>query len=184
MQLLFKLLFILLTLTIQSCQTFDPFLSSQKKVETPNEQEQIYRLLRQGRSYAELNKPVQQSLCKRLKKDYQTQADWQIAWLLIYALNADFNCLNQKETLAFLKSINTSLEPDALLLWLNKHQLQSLNEINSLQSNIKIQLRKNNNLKNQLAITKKELEEVNAKIQALKAIETSINKKLDNEQAN
>jgi len=184
MQLLFKLLFILFTLTILGCQTFDPFQSSPKTEETPSEQEQIYRLLRQGRSYAELNKPVQQSLCKRLKKDYQTQADWQTAWLLVYALNADFNCANQKETLTLLKSINTSLEPDALLLWLNKNQLHSLNDINSLQSTIKKQLRKNNTLKNQLAITKKELEEVNAKIQALKAIETSINKKLDNEQAN
>ena len=184
MQLLYKLLFILLTLTIQSCQTLDSFQPSQKKVETPGEQEQIYRLLRQGRSYAELNEPVRQSLCKRLKKDYQTQADWHIAWLLVYSLNTDFDCVNQKETLVLLKEINTALEPDTLLLWLNKNQLQSLNEINSLQSNIRKQLKKNNSLKNQLAITKKELEDVNAKIQALKAIETSINKKLDNEQAN
>jgi len=183
MHLLFKLLFILLTLTIQSCQTFNPFQSSENTIEMLNEQEQIYHLLRQGRSYAELNKPVQQTLCKRLKKDYQTQADWQIAWLLIYSLNADFNCINQKETLVLLKAINTTLEPDALLLWLNKNQLQSLNEINSLQNNIKKQKKKNNSLKNQLAVTEKELEEVNSKIQALKAIETSINKKLDNEQA-
>jgi len=177
MQLLYNLLFILLTLTIQSCQTFDAFQSSQKKAETLSEQEQIYRLLRQGRSYAELKKPVQQTLCKRLKKDYQTQADWQISWLLVYSLNTDFHCINQKETLALLKEINTALEPDTLLLWLNKNKIQSLNKINSLQRNIRRQLKKNNSLKNQLAITKKELEDVNAKIQALKAIETGINKK-------
>ncbi len=142
MQLLYNLLFILLILTIQSCQTLKPFQSSPKTVETPSEQERIYRLLRQSRSYAELNRPVQQSLCKRLKKDYQTQADWQLAWLLVYSLNADFNCVNPQETLTLLKAINTDLKPDALLLWLNKNQLQSLNEINSLQSNIKKQLKK------------------------------------------
>jgi ATP-dependent Lon protease len=180
MHLLFKLLFILLTLTIQGCQFQN---TRQSSPETPSEQEQIYRLFRQGRQYAELNKDVQQTICKRLKKDYQTQADWQTAWLLVYSLNTKFNCVSQNETLALLKAINTALEPEGLLLWLNKNQLQSLNEINNLQSNINKQQNKNNRLKNQLAVTKKQLEEVNSKIQALKAIETSINKKLDNEQA-
>ena len=181
MQLLFKLLFILLALTIQGCQFLDTLQSSPV---IPSEQEQIYRLLQQGRSYAELNEPVQQIICERLKKDYQTQADWQTAWLLVYSLNTKFSCVNQNETQALLKAINTALEPDGLLLWLNKNQLESLNEINSLQSKIDKRQRKNSRLKNQLTVTKKQLEEVNSKIQALKAIETSINKKLDNEQAN
>jgi len=179
MQLLFKLFFIILILSIQGCQFLNTLQSS---TATPSEQEQIYRLLQQGRSYAELNKSVQQTLCERLKKDYQTQADWQTAWLLVYSLNATFNCVSQNETEALLKAINTALEPEGLLLWLNKNQLQSLNEINSLQSKINKQQRKNSRLKNQLTAAKKQLEEVNAKIQALKAIETSINKKLDNEQ--
>jgi hypothetical protein len=184
MQLILKLVFILLTLTMQGCQFLDTFESSPEKRLIPSEQEQIYRLLRQGRRYSELNEPVRQTLCIRLKKDYQTQADWQTAWLLVYSLNTDYSCLDKNETLTLLKAINTALEPDALLLWLNKNQLQSLVEINSLQSKIKKQKKKNNSLKNKLALTKKELEEVNSKIQALKAIETSINKKLDNEQAN
>lgn len=182
MQFLFKLLFILFILSIQGCQFLNTF-QSPEKLAVPSEQEQIYRLLRQGRSYAELNKQVRQTLCKRLKKDYQTHADWQTAWFLVNSLNTDFSCVNKDETLVLLKAINTNLEPEALLLWLNKNQLQSLNEINSLQSKIKTQRKTINRLNNQLVAAKKELEEVNSKIQALKAIETSINKKLDNEQA-
>jgi hypothetical protein len=182
MQLLLKLLFITLTLTIYGCQIPNTFQPSPETRATPtSEQEQIYRLLRQGRRYAELNKPVQQSMCKRLKKDYQTQADWQTAWLLVYSLNVNFNCVSQKETLTLIKAINTALEPEGLLLWLNENQLRSHNKINSLQSKINRQLKKNKSLKDQLAVATKELEEVNSKIQALKAIETSINKKLDNE---
>jgi chromosome segregation ATPase len=183
MQVLLKLLFISLTLTIHGCQFQDTIQSSPKTRAPPSEQKQIYRLLRQGRRYAELSEPVQQTMCKRLKKDYQTQVDWQTAWLLVYSLNTNFNCVSQKETLALIKAINTALEPEGLLLWLNKNQLRSHNEINSLQSKINKQLEKNNSLKDQLTVATKELEEVNAKIQALKAIETSINKKLDNEQA-
>ena len=179
MQLLFKLLFIVLILTTQGCQLLNTFQSPSAAA---SEQEQIYRLLQQGRRYAELDEPVQQTICTRLKKDYQTQADWQTAWLLVYSLNTTFNCVNQNETQDLLKAINTALEPEGLLLWLNRNQLQSFNEINSLQSKISKQQRKNNRLKNKLAVAKKQLEEVNAKIQALKAIETSINKKLDNEQ--
>ncbi|NOR69885.1 MAG: hypothetical protein GQ532_09375, partial [Methylomarinum sp.] len=94
------------------------------------------------------------------------------------------NCITLKEKLVLLSSIQNMPNVSPQLLWLNNDQIYLLNKLQKLQ---KLQnkvyrfWRKNKNLKNQLNEAEMQLQQVISKIQALKAIETNINKKLDNE---
>ena len=174
MQRLFKLLFFLLILSHQGCQTLSQYPVFPETQEKSMDQEQVYGLLIQGMQYQQLNKQQQQTQCQKLKLDYQTQTNWQTAWLLVYSLNTDFSCVNLDKTLRLLNDIQQTPEVDPQLLWLNKNQIQLFNTLQ----------KKNRILQNQLNETETQLQQVISKIQALKAIETSINKKLDDEHAN
>ena len=177
MKLVFKLFFFLLVLSSSSCQLHvsdqePPILSSE-----PVEQEELYVLLMQGKRYQQFTKPQQQAECAKLKQEYQTQAHWHTAWLLVYALNYDFSCVSLDETQSLLNTIQTAYSRNNPLLWLNKNQIKLLADLDKFQ-------KKSNTLRRKLIQAQKRLKKANSKIQALKAIEASINKKLSNEQAN
>ena len=174
MQRLFKLLFFSLILSHQGCQTLSQYSVFPETQEKFMDQEQVYGLLMQGMQYQKLNKRQQRAKCKKLRQDYQNQTNWQTAWLLVYSLNADFSCVNLDKALGLLNDIQHTPGVDSQLLWLNKNQIQLLNNLQ----------KKNNSLQNQLNETEIQLQQVISKIQALKAIETSINKKLDDENTN
>ncbi len=125
-----------------------------------------------GMHLAELDKAQQQIQCEQLKLKYQTKPEWQTAWLLVYPLNDDFHCLSLNETIDYLQTLVASTEIYPQLAWLNKNQLKILKQLLKYQ-------KKSISLRRQLKEAQKRLKEVNSKIQALKAIETSINKKLD-----
>ncbi len=177
MKLLFKLFFFFLVLGSSGCQLHvtdqePPIISSE-----PVKQDKLYSLLIQGKRYQQFTKLQQQAECTKLKHDYQIQAHWHIAWLLVYALNNDFNCLSLDETLDLLNAIQTAQNSSNPLLWLNNNQIELLNDLDKLQ-------KKSNTLRRKLKQAQKRLKKSNSKIQALKAIEASINKKLSNERAN
>ena len=174
MQRLFKLLFFLLILSHQGCQNLTEYRSLPAMQEERSNQEPINELFIQGMQYQELNKQQQQTKCNKLKQDYQAQTNWQTAWFLVYSLNADFSCIDLNKTLELLSVIQNTPGVNAQLLWLNKNQIQLLNNLQ----------KKNISLQDQLNETEIQLQQVISQIQALKAIETSINKKLDDGQAN
>lgn len=177
MKLVFKLFFFLLVLCSSSCQLHGgdqepPIISSE-----PVEQEEFHTLLKQGKRYQQLTNLQQQAECAKLKHDYQTHAHWHTAWLLVYALNNNFNCLSLDETLGLLNAIPPAQNSTNPLLWLNKNQIKLLTDLDKFQ-------KKSNTLRRKLKLAQKRLKKANSKIQALKAIEASINKKLSNERAN
>ncbi len=139
------------------------------------DQDQMNDFFIQGMQYANLNKQQQQTECQQLKLEYQTKPDWRTAWFLTHSLNDEFSCLSLKETIDFLQSIDASNEMYAPLQWPNKRQIKLLVLLLEYQKKAK-------SLRWQLKGTQKRLKEANSKIQALKAIEASINKKLDDQQ--
>jgi len=175
----FKITLLLSLLTLQGCQLLSPANVSAKvkSTEAELEQDEIYRLLRQGKRYNTLTTEERYVVCKRLKLDYQEHDDWKTAWLLVYSLNKNFDCINSKQTLILLKSIQEKSGFNLHLLWLNTNQIQLLNKLNQLQSRNNHFQRKNNNLKSKLNEAEIQLQDVISKIQALKIIETTINQK-------
>ncbi len=181
MQHRFCLFIFLLVVTTTGCEILSTYQPTSTIFSTSDEQDQIYRLLRQSKRYDELNKRQRLATCKRLKLDYQILSDWKTAWLLVYSLNDDFNCINQDKTLELLKVIQEAQGTSTQLQWLNNNQiilLMDLDKHKTMNNNLSIQL---NKTQLQLIKTQEQLKKANSKLQALTAIETNINKKLDNE---
>ena len=171
----------LLILTTQGCETLSKYQPSSTIFSSSDEQDQIYRLVRQSKRYDELSKRKRQATCKRLKLDYQILADWQTAWLLVYSLNDDFNCIDKDKTLELLQAIREAQGTSTQLQWLNNNQIILLMELDKQKTkNKSLSIRLNKAQLEQIQ-TQQQLKKANAKLQALQAIETNINKKLDNE---
>jgi hypothetical protein len=177
MQHLFKRLLILFILTNYGCQTHIWHPLSQEAARTSLQQKRAHNLLMQGKLYNNLDQQQQQLECKMLKQLYQAKANWQTAWLLVHSFNRDFNCISLQKKINLLKAMDTLDNSSIQLQWLNNNHLNLLTELNELK---KLQ-GKNNSLRSQLKDTRKQLKKENSKIEALKEIETSINKKLDDE---
>jgi len=188
MQHSFKLFVLLFTLSIQGCETLSEYRPPINVSKASNEQDQLQRLFRQSKRYHELSKKQRQAACKRLKQDYNKKADWQIAWLLVYSLNDEFNCIKLSRSLKLLKEIKSTLDSSSQLVWLNNTQillLEGLVKYKSKNKFLRSLLKKSQaqltQSQEELIQTQEDLQKENSKIEALKAIETNINKKLENE---
>lgn len=179
---LFKISLILSLLTAQSCQLLP--LPPPKKESTKNRQDQtqLFHLFRQGERYSKLSTKEKKTICRRLTLDFQKQKDWQTAWLLVYSLNNNFNCLGLEKTRNLLVAIQSTHNLNSTLYWLNSNQINIFDNLNTLQSKNdsfqaknKLIKKSNKKLKKQLNKTKTKLKDINHKIQALKEIETTIN---------
>jgi len=168
---LIKLLFTSLFLMSQGCQSLSAYMPYPSTQDNTADQQQLSNLFLLGIQYQELNNQQQKAACITLKQKYQQRPEWETAWLLVYSLNSHWSCLSLNKTLRLMKTIQNTPGIHPQVLWLNKNQIQL----------IKTLKKSNNNLQNQLNETETQLQQVISKIQALKAIETNINKKLDNE---
>ncbi|PCJ31319.1 MAG: hypothetical protein COA90_06625 [Gammaproteobacteria bacterium] len=191
MKLFIKLLFLILIVSIQACQVarqqpevlpadlaIDQTLILPPSAEADsteaaanlqrlNEQNQLVEFFSQSNEYHNFTIKKQQQLCRQLKQDYKENSDWKTAWLLVYALNDDFKCLTLSKSLGLLKAMQKDTEMNSQFYWLNAQQIKLFNDLRNAK-------RKSYSLSNKL---KKE----NSKIEALKAIESDINDKLDGE---
>lgn len=184
------LLLCLLLISLQGCQTLLPEKDVvPMPVETPlavtapitqaidysatTEQIQLYKLLIRGERYAELEGQQRIIACKQLKEEYRIQADWQTAWLLVYAVNHNFNCIKISSAIELLHTLKTNPDTSTSLQWMNSNQINVLNRLRKLQI-------EKAHLSNQLKKAQRQLKQESSKIEELKAIESDINKKLDN----
>lgn len=192
---LFSLIF-----TIQGCQPYfkNLFQPSEPVADTGQEQAydvlrriqqgQVYDLIKRTQQYSVLNKKQSMLACKELTQEYDKNPDWQVAWVLVYALNSDYSCVKLGDAIKLVDTIQMQQGAGLQLQWLNKMQIKVLEDIKrqyNKNSSLRGQLKES---KEQLAITQEQMEiaqeqliELSSKIQALKAIESSINKKLDYE---
>jgi len=192
---LFSLIF-----TIQGCQPYFKglFQPSEPVADTGQEQAydvlrriqqgQVYDLIKRTQQYSVLNKKQSMLACQELTQEYEKNPDWQVAWVLVYALNSDYSCVKLGDAIKLVGAIQAQQSAGLQLQWLNKRQIKVLEDIKgqyNKNSSLRGQLKES---KEQLAITQEQMEiaqdqliELSSKIQALKAIESSINKKLDYE---
>ncbi len=185
MQRLFKLLFLSVILGCQGCQMLSQYLPHSITPEPLEAAPDLTaQLFSQGMEYEKLTRPKKKDQCKSLKQSYKNDHNWQDAWLLAYSSNNEYNCTSIKEKLRLLKLIQTTPDLNPQLLWLNNNQINLLNKLQKLQSKVNKFQRKNYHLKKQLNEAEIQLQQVISKIQALKEIETNINKKLDDEHSN
>jgi hypothetical protein len=185
---LFRFLLLVTALLAQGCQILHsyPYYKVEKRetekvaeTETDRSHDQIHSLLQLGKQYRKLSKEGLPDACKQLELDYLHQKDWQSAWLLVYLLNEDFNCVNQTKTLKLLKAIQSDKEFSTYLKWLNHNQIVLITKLISLQTKNNNFKKKNNALATQLNEAETQLQDVISKIQALKVIETTINQKTE-----
>jgi len=152
------------------------------------QQGQVYDLLKRTQQYSVLNEKQSTRACQELTQEYDKSPDWQVAWVLVYALNSDFSCVKVGDAIKLLDMIQTQQSSRLQLQWLNKAQIKVLEDIKeqyNKNSSLRSQLKKSEEqlviAQEQMEIVQDQLVELSSKIQALKAIESSINKKLDYE---
>ena len=185
MQRLFKLLFLSLILSCQGCQTLSRYMPYSTTADEPlSNHELMDQLFNQSIKYEQLTIAKKKERCTLLKQRYQTDNVWQVAWMLAYSSNNEYNCTSIKEKLLLLKLIQNTPDVSPQLLWLNNNQINLFNKLQALQAKVNRFQKKNYHLKHQLNEAEMQLQQVISKIQALKAIETNINKKLDDKHSN
>ena len=177
MQFLFKLLLILLVLSNYGCQTYIWHPLSQEAARISLQQKRTQNLLQRGKLLNNLDLQQQKIECKKLNNLYKNEKNWQAAWLLVYSFNRDFHCVSIQKKIDLMQAMNSADSSNFELQWLIDNHLNLLTELRTLRTLQK----KNNTLRTRLKDTQKQLKQENSKIEALKEIETSINKKLDNE---
>ena len=191
MKLFIKLFFVILLFSIQACQLQNPtrvpvsadLETNKSLIVPPNfdvdsaesntnlsvkiEQVQLINLFAQSAKYHDFDNKKKQQLCEQFKQDYKQTSDWQAAWILVYGLNDNFKCMKLSESLTLLKTLQKSVEINSQLYWLNEQQIKLLADLLSSKRRI-------------YSLSTK-LKKENSKIEALKAIESDINDKLDGE---
>jgi len=191
MKVFIKLFFVILLFSIQACQLQTPtrveapidLETNQSLIVPPNfdvdlaesntnlnvktEQVQLIDLFARSAKYHDFDNKKKQQLCEQFKQDYKQTSDWQAAWILIYGLNDNFKCMKLSESLTLLKTLQKSVEVNSQLYWLNEQQIKLLADLLSSKRRI-------------YSLSTK-LKKENSKIEALKAIESDINNKLEGE---
>ncbi|NOQ14880.1 MAG: hypothetical protein GQ583_10455 [Methyloprofundus sp.] len=136
---------------------------------------QLEQAVRYGTNFAYEHSKASDETCVKYKKLYE-QGDWRAGWVLALHVNethAQF-CLNDKEAILILTRLESEKKINPELIWLNQYHLRLLQavqkktrQISQLQYSIR-------SIKQQVTELEKKNKEQFEKLEALKAIETSI----------
>lgn len=158
---------------LTSCQNIPAFFSANNSQKKPSKVEQ---LVNYGAVFAFEYRRVPEATCKKYRQDYQ-QGDWRAGWVLALHANETKteHCLNRKQALTILIKLEADKVIYPELLWLTHVHVEWINALQKEENS-------NNWLKREIDRKRArmtELENANqdleAKLEALKAIETSIN---------
>jgi dynactin complex subunit len=141
------------------------------------------RLLKQGAYYCNLEGEHRQRVCHSLAQQYREKQVWQAGWLLAYSFSDKKSCITHKERLAILNDLNQRpvQNQNRLLTWLNESQEQTLEVIDTLKANQDVLEQKIEAQNHELEELRKENAVLKSQIQALKSIEKTLNKRIDDE---
>ncbi len=141
------------------------------------------RLLKQGAYYCNLEGEHRQRVCHSLAQQYREKQVWQAGWLLAYSFSDKKSCITHKERLAILNDLNQrpAQNQNRLLTWLNESQEQTLEVIDTLKANQDVLEQKIEAQNHELEELRKENAVLKSQIQALKSIEKTLNKRIDDE---
>jgi hypothetical protein len=166
----FLLLYGVLILNLTGCQNVIRMYST---VKTPHNVEQLSVY---GAEFADEYSSNAKETCTKYKQLYQ-EGDWSAGWILALQVTGNKNkhCLNSKQAIQILTRLKSEKKINPELLWLTQlhlswltEQEQKIKEVSQLKSVMSL---------NQALITELETEnqDLVEKLEALKAIETSIN---------
>lgn len=165
-----------LTLGLMGCQHLAPVNEVEIQKNIVHEESQLEKTVKYGAIFAnEYNQDAKVS-CAKYKQLYQ-QGDWRAGWVLAMHVGGRKTkiCLKTKEAVTILTTLESEKKIPPDLIWLSQFHLNSLikqrkyiKQIARLRSSTVRYKKQVNDLKDE---NKSQLE----KIEALKAIETSIN---------
>ncbi len=123
--------------------------------------------------------------CDKLRFNYNVLNDWNSGWSLAYAINNYSGCGTINEGISILKKIRDTKLNSEQIEWLLDQHILLLGQLKT----IKIQNRINNSLHREIKLLNEQLSNCQdkkntmlLKLHELKSIETSINKRLEEEQ--
>lgn len=139
----------------------------------------VAHLLTQGSYYASLTGQHRQTVCHKLRKLYQQdQGPWQAGWLLAYSFTDKKSCISHEQRRAILQSLQAQAVLNHQLNWLNASYIQTLDTIDALKARnamLSKQIAQKDTLQHHL---QQENALLKSQIQALKAIEKTLNKRI------
>lgn len=142
----------------------------------------VAHLLTQANYYANLTGNHRQTVCHKLRKLYQQdQGPWQAGWLLAYSFSGEKSCISHAQRRSILQLLQDQAVLNPQLKWLNTSYIQTLDTIDALKA-------RNTSLSDKMMqkdSQQQQLQQENAllksQIQALKAIEKTLNKRIDDD---
>ncbi|MDG4811574.1 hypothetical protein P8629_01015 [Hydrogenovibrio sp. 3SP14C1] len=136
-------------------------------------------LLTQGNYYAGLTGEHRQIVCHKLHKLYQQdKGPWQAGWLLAYSFSGEKSCITHEQRRSIVQSLQDQSVLNHQLSWLNVSYIQTLDTIDTLKARngaLSDKLTEKDTLHQQL---QQENALLKSQIQALKAIEKNLNKRI------
>ena len=168
-----------LTVSLLGCQGRSAFFQFSEK-EPPSKPDSVVhqheQIVEYGTKFALDYDVAPKTTCAKFKKLYQ-QGDWRAGWVLALHIpeSESKQCLNITEAVQILTTLESEKKIDPDLIWLNQYHLRLLNKLQQQTkkvSQLKSAMRSN---KQQIVDLQDENQDLVEKLEALKAIETSIN---------
>lgn len=162
-----------LLLNLTACQYLPPYHSTDKANPITFESDQ---LMNYGAKFAiEYNSAIAET-CTKYKQLYQ-DGNWRAGWILAMQTtgNQGKHCLNSKEAIQILTRLETENKINSNVMWLTNVHLNWLDEQEQQAKKLSQLKRSISKKKSQLIELKSENLDLVEKLEALKAIETSIN---------
>ena len=167
------LLYVAILVALSGCQNF-PVLYPTNKTHVPATT--LDQLSLYGAKFAYEYKDAATATCTKYTRLYQ-QGDWRAGWILALQLSdtKSKQCLSSKQAIQILTTLQSAAKIDPDLMWLTEVHLNWLIELEKKAKKVS-QLRREISRK-QAQVTELEAQNQNLveKLEALKAIETSIN---------
>lgn len=142
----------------------------------------VAHLLTQGSYYASLTGEHRQTVCHKLRKLYQQdQGPWQAGWLLAYSFTDKKSCISHEQRRSILQSLQAQSVLNHQLNWLNASYIQTLSTIDRLKARNALLSEKMAEKDNLQRYLQQENALLKSQIQALKAIEKTLNKRISDD---
>lgn len=167
------LLYSVLVLSLTACQYLPSYHSINKANPIAVEGGP---LMNYGAKFAYEYNSATAETCTKYKQFYQ-EGDWRAGWILAIQVTDTKNthCLNSKEAIQILTRLETENKLNSNLMWLTNVHLSWLDGQEQQAKKLRLLKRSISKKKAQLIELKKENVDLVEKLEALKAIETSIN---------
>lgn len=167
------ILYSVLLLSLTACQYLPSYHPTDKANLITDEGGQ---LMSYGAKFANEYNSVATETCTKYKQFYQ-EGDWRAGWILALQVTdtKKTHCLNSKEAIQILTRLETENKINSNLMWLTNVHLSWLDGQEQQAKKLRLLKRSISKKKAQLIELKKENVDLVEKLEALKAIETSIN---------